>query len=242
MYLAKFFHRAPGDDDRELLLIAGSDPLVMGIRMDHQGEPGSDQYLREEFAGIADAISAFRRLAQNLLRDGYVETDHTAYTLRTLLPEPRAKPDWQKGLDESMMLALGSSLAAQAAQFDALKATPARHEPFYLWLAAHHDYAAGDDAARTVRLAQQAADALRARRASRQPHYTWSIPEIDLEGRILELLSDAHFRADDPAAAVRTIEHLCRLAPTHERILKRAELICAYCPERREEAFDDAYQ
>ena len=31
MHLAKFFHRPPGDDDRELLLIPGSDPMVIGI-------------------------------------------------------------------------------------------------------------------------------------------------------------------------------------------------------------------
>lgn len=34
MYLAKFFHRPPGDDDRELLLIPGGDPMVIGVYMD----------------------------------------------------------------------------------------------------------------------------------------------------------------------------------------------------------------
>lgn len=33
MYLAKFFHRAPGDDDRELMLVPGSDPMVIGVHM-----------------------------------------------------------------------------------------------------------------------------------------------------------------------------------------------------------------
>ena len=33
MYLAKFFHRPPGDDDRELLFIAGGDPMIIGIYM-----------------------------------------------------------------------------------------------------------------------------------------------------------------------------------------------------------------
>jgi hypothetical protein len=28
MYLAKFFHRLPGDDDRELLLIPGGEPMI----------------------------------------------------------------------------------------------------------------------------------------------------------------------------------------------------------------------
>jgi hypothetical protein len=33
MYLAKFFHRSPGDDDRELLFIPGDEPMILGIHM-----------------------------------------------------------------------------------------------------------------------------------------------------------------------------------------------------------------
>ncbi|MCP3374806.1 SMI1/KNR4 family protein [Bradyrhizobium cajani] len=242
MYLVKFFHRAPGDDDRELMLIPGSNPTVMGIRMNWEGEPGSDQYLREEFPDIAEAAAAFRRHIAELVATGYVETHHTQHSLRNLLPDPQAKPDWQKGLDELMMLALSAPLAEQAKQLAALRGTPAEHEPLYLWLAAHHGNAAGQDAAQTARFAEQARDVLVARRAAGQVHYAWSIYENDLEGRILELLSDAYLQADNPDAALKTIEHLCRIAPNHERILKRAEILCGYFSERREEAFDDAYQ
>lgn len=242
MHLAKFFHRAPGDDDRELMLIPGSEPMVIGIRMNRDDEPGSDQYLREEFPDIAEAAAAFRRHAAELVAHGYVETHHTRYTLRNLLPDPQAKPDWQKGLDELMMLALSGPLAEQAKQLDLLKGTPAEHEPLYLWHAARRDYAAGDDPAGAVRLAEQAHNEIRARRAAGQPHYAWSISENDLEERILELLCDAYLYADDADAALKTAEHLCRTAPNHEHILKRAEIVCGYFPERREEAFDDAYQ
>ena len=129
MHLAKFFHRAPGDDDRELMLIPGSEPMVIGIRMNRDDEPGSDQYLREEFPDIAEAAAAFRRHAAELVAHGYVETHHTRYTLRNLLPDPQAKPDWQKGLDELMMLALSGPLAEQAKQLDLLKGTPAGSSP-----------------------------------------------------------------------------------------------------------------
>jgi len=242
MYLAKFFHRAPGDDDRELMLIPGSEPVVMGIHMNWNGEPGEDQYLREEFSGIADAAAAFRRHVAELVAAGYVETIHTQYALPNLLPAPQAKPDWQKGLDELMVLALSAPMAEQARQLEALEGTPAEHEPLYLWHAARRGYADADDPAQTVRLAEQARDTLGARRAAGQPHYAWSISESDLEGRILELLSDAYLAAGDLDAALKTIEHLCKNAPNHERFLKRAELLCGYFPERREEAFDDAYQ
>ncbi|MGY8633046.1 SMI1/KNR4 family protein [Bradyrhizobium sp. 14AA] len=242
MHLAKFFHRAPGDDDRELMLIPGSDPMVIGVHMNWRGDPDADEFLRETFSGIADAAAAFRRRAADLVAAGYVETIHTNYTLRDLPPDPEVKPYWQKGLDELMILALAAPMAEQARQLDALKGTPAEHEPLYLWHAARRDYAARDSAAQAVRLAEQARDTLVARRAAGQPHYAWSIYEGDLEGRILELLSDAYLQADKPDAALKTIEHLCKIAPSQDRILKRAELLCGYFPERREEAFDDAYQ
>lgn len=241
MYLAKFFHRPPGDDDRELMLIPGSNPMVMGIHMNREDEPGSDQYLREEFPDIGDAAAAFRRHVAELVAAGYLETDHTKPSLRDLGPDPQAKPDWQKGLDELMILALSAPRADQAKQLEALKGTPAEHEPLYLWHAARCDYAR-DDAVQAVRFAEQARDTIRARRAAGQPHYAWSIYENDLEGRILELLSDAYLEAGNPEASLKTIEYLCKTAPNHDRILKRAELLCGYFPERREEAFDDAYQ
>ncbi|MET4172957.1 hypothetical protein ABIB99_004050 [Bradyrhizobium sp. LA6.1] len=242
MYLAKFFHRAPDDDDRELMLVPGSDPMVIGIHMNWKGEPDANEFLREEFPDIAGAAAAFRRHVAKLVAAGYVETDHTNYTLRDLGPNPRAKPDWQKGLDELMILALSAPMAEQAAQLDALKGTPAEHEPLYLWLAAHHGKAAGEDFTQTLRFAEQARDALRARRAAGQSHYAWSMYEGDLEGRILELLSDVYLLAENPVAALATIEHLCKIAPNHDRILQRAEILCGFFPERREEAFDDAYQ
>jgi len=242
MHLAKFFHRVPGDDDRELMLIPGSEPMVIGVHMNWKGDPDADEFLRKTFSGIADAAAAFRRHVADLVAAGYVETVHTDYTLRDLPPDPPAKPDWQKGLDELMILALAAPMAEQATQLEALRGTPAEHEPLYLWHAARRSRSAGVDAAETARLAEQARDTLLARRTAGQPHYAWSIYEGDLEGRILELLSDAQLEAGNPDAALRTIEHLCKIAPSQDRIIKRAELLCGYFPERQEEAFDDAYQ
>lgn len=242
MHLAKFFHRPPGDDDRELMLIPGRDPMVIGVRMNWKGDSDADEFLRETFSNIADAVATFRRHAAEFVAAGYAETIHTQYTLRELPPDPQAKPDWQKDLDELMLLALSAPMEQQARQLEALKGTPAEHEPLYLWHAARRGYSAGGDAAQAARLAEQARDALFARRAAGQPHYAWSIYEGDLEGRILELLSDAYLEAGNPDAALTTIEHLCKVAPSQTGIVKRAELLCGYFPERREEAFEDAYK
>src|ERR1700712_679439 len=164
MYLAKFFHRPPGDADRELLLIPGSNPTVIGIYMDEKRETQRDDFLSEEFSDIATAVAAFRRHAAELVAAGYVETAHTQYTLRHLLPDVHPKPDWQKGLDELMLASLSAPVDEQSKYLAALKGTPAEHEPLYLWLSAHHGYGAEADNAATIRFAEQGYSTLQARR------------------------------------------------------------------------------
>jgi SMI1-KNR4 cell-wall len=242
MYLAKFFHRPPGDDDRELLFIPDGDPIIIGIHMDRNSQPESDQFMREDFSDIGIAVAAFRRHASELVAAGYRETAHTRYTLRTLLPDPKAKPEWQKGLDDLMLAALSAPLDEQAKHLAALENTPAAREPLYLWLAAHHSYAAADDDERTIRFAKQARDTLTSREAGKTPHYAWSIGPSDLEGRILDVLSWTHQRAGRPAAALEAIEEAYKIAPSQDRGAQRATLLCDHYPDRREEAFDAAFR
>jgi hypothetical protein len=246
MYLAKFFHRPPGDTDRELLLMPGGDPVLLGIHMNWKGEPGTEEYLREEFSSIQAAVSAFRRHASELVAKGYFETDDTNYTLRTLPPDPRPKPDWQKGLDDLMLAALSAPLTVQANHLASLNGTPAEHEPLYLWLAAHHGYAAKNDNKadndETIRFAAQARDTIAARRAAKAPHYSWSIRDSEIEARALETLSWAQLRADDPAAALEAIDEAYKVAASQDRGAQRALIICDHFPERLEEAFDAAYK
>jgi hypothetical protein len=241
MYLAKFFHRPPGDDDRELLLIPGS-AMVIGIYMVELHEPQRDDFLHEEFSDIGEAIATFRRHTADLAAAGYIETSHTKYTLRKLLPDPKPKLDWQKGLDELMLAALSAPLVDQERQLAALQDTPAAHEPLYLWLAAHRCFAAGDDHERTIRFAEQARDALASRKAAKAPHYAWSIAPSELEGRIFDVLSWAHQRADNPVGALHAAEEAYRIAPSQDRGAQCAIILCHHFPERREEAFDAAYR
>lgn len=242
MYLAKFFHRPPGDDDRELLLIPGGDPMVMGIYMDEGRDEQRDDFLREEFSDTATAVAVFHRHAAELAAAGYVETAHTRYTLRNLLPDPQPKPDWQKGLDELMLAALSAPLEEQARHLAALRGTPAEHEPLYLWLAAHHGYAADGDNAQTIQFAEQGRDAIVARRAAKTPHYAWSIAESELEAHTLEVLSWAHLRADDPQRALQAIEAAAKVAANPDRRAQLATILYEHFPARQEEAFDAAYR
>jgi hypothetical protein len=236
MYLAKFFHRLPGDDDRELLLIPSDDPMIIGYRMRGSVEIQTEDFLREPFSEIGNAVAAYRRHAAELVAAGYIETTHTRYTRRHL-PGPEAKSEWQKGLDDLMLAALSAPLEEQARHLAALQNTAAAHEPLYLWLAAHHGFAVADSTEQTIRLAEAARDTLASRRADKTPHYAWSIADDDLEARIFEVLSWAHLRADDPAAALDAIEQAYRIAPNKDRGVLRATILRDHFPDRLQEAF-----
>jgi hypothetical protein len=236
MYLAKFFHRPPGDDDRELLLIPGEDPMIIGFRMRGSVEIQTEDFLREQFSEIGEAVAAYRRHAAERVAAGYVETTHTRYTRRNLRC-PEAKLEWQKGLDDLMLTALSAPLEDQARRLAALQDTPAADEPLYLWLAAHRSFAAADSNEQTIPLAEAARDMLAARRADKTPHYAWSIAENDLEARIFEVLCWAHLRAENPAAALDAIEQAYRIAPSKDRSVQRATILCDHFPDRQQEAF-----
>lgn len=235
MYLAKFFHRPPGDDDRELLLIQGGDPMIIGFRMRGSVEIQTEDFLREQFSEIGNAVAAYRRYAAELVAAGYMETTHTRHTRRNLRC-PEAKLEWQTGLDDLMLAALSASLEEQARHLAALQDTPAAHEPLYLWLAAHRGFAAADSNEQTIRLAEEARDMLAARRADKTPHYAWSIAENDLEARIFDVLSWAHLRAGNSAAALDAIEQAYRIAPSNDRNVQRATILCDHFPDRQQEA------
>jgi hypothetical protein len=242
MYLAKFFHRPPGDDDRELLLIPSSTPMIIGTRMHGSVETPTEDFLRKQFSDIDDAVVAYRRHAAELVAAGYMETAHTRYTRRNLPAYPEVKREWQTGLDDLVLAALSASLEEQARHLAALENTPAAHEPLYLWLAAHRSLAADGDNERSLRLAEAARATLASRKASKTPHYAWSIADNDLEARIFEVLSWAHLRADDPVAALDAIEQAYRIAPSRDRGVQRATILGDHFPDRREKAFDAVYQ
>ena len=241
MYLAKFFHRPPGDDDRELLLIPGHEPMIIGIHMYEPG-PSKDDFLREEFSDSKTAVAAFRRHTAELVASGYFETTHTKYTLRNLLPDPQPKPDWQKGLDDLMLAALSAPLEAQEKLLEALGDTQAANQPLYLWLAAHHGYADDRDNDDVIALAERGRDTLAAHRAAKTAHYAWSLYEPELTARVFDVLSRAQLRAGNPVAALEAIEEACKVSASQDRGVLRATILCDHFPKRQEEAFDAAYK
>jgi hypothetical protein len=243
MYLAKFFHRPPGNDDREMLLIldssCGDGHVLMGFIMDGRSEP----YLRHDFTGTREAIAALRRATEELRREGYFETADTQYMLRTLPAHPKPKPAWQQGLDELMLCALLDDTVSQSALIHKLGATSAAQEPLYLWLAARYGFAnTPKNLAGALARAENARDTLGARRASRSAPYTWSLRHLEIEAYIHDLLSEIHFVAGDVRAALDAAQHAQEVKGDQFRGGRIAWLLAQHFPEREDDAFDQAYR
>jgi hypothetical protein len=245
MYLAKFFHRLPGDDDRELLLMpespcgGGDRPIVMGIVL---SDPDKS-FMHKEYPSMADANRAFRAAARELRRDGYVETAHTDYTLRNLLPDPAAKPDWQRALDELLLVVFAEDREAQARLIKQLDGTRAAQEPLYLWIAAYH--AAAGRTLGTARLLDQVEQTLNifsAHRLAGVPIYTWSLPPYYLEAYINDLLCELHLAREDTQSGLAAARRACDISANQYRGGRVAWILCEHFPEHREEAFDQAYR
>lgn len=247
MYLAKFFHRPPGKDARELLLIFDRSAeqahscthAFLGFVLDGRIEPA----MRRDFASAREAVAAFRHAAEELREAGYIETADTKYSLRSLPLDPKPKPAWQQGLDELLLSAVIDDLPTQTALIDKLAATPAAREPFYLWLAARHGFAiAPKRHARALAQAENARDAFGARRASRTPPYIWSLWPLEVVAAIHDLLCEIHFAAGDAKAALDAAHHAQEVAGNPHRAGRIAWLICHHFPAREDEAFEQAYR
>jgi hypothetical protein len=241
MYLAKFFHRSPGDDDRELLLILESGAADPHVLMSFVMGGGNEPAMRRELMAARDAVAALRRAAEELRLEGYVETAHTQYQLRALPPDPKPKPAWQQGLDELLLSAFIADDATQAALIAKLAATRAAQEPLYLWLAARHEFATAPKGhPRALARAENARDTLGARRASRTPPYVWSLRPLKIEAFIQDLLCEIHFAAGRPQAALDAAQR-AQEADGNPYRGGRIAWILAHCfPAREEEAFDQA--
>jgi hypothetical protein len=199
-------------------------------------------FIHREYPSMADANRAFRAAARDLRRDGYVETAHTDYRLRNLLPDPAAKPDWQRALDELLLVLLAEDRESQARLIKQLDGTRAAQEPLYLWIATYH--AAAARSLRTARLLDQAEQALNifsAHKLAGAPIYTWSLPPYYLEGYLNDLLCELHLAREDTQSGLAAARRACDVSANEYRGGRLAWILCEHFPEHREEAFDQAY-
>ena len=241
MYLAKFFHRPPGTDDRGLLLILGSgcdSHALMGFVMNGRTEP----YMRSDFACPREAVAAFRRAAEQLRETGHVETADTKYTLRSLPAAPKPKPAWQQGLDELLLSAIIDDAPTQAALIAKLAGTPAAHEPFYLWLAARHAVEKAPKAAAGM-LARAEPRAMRSARGGPARRRSTCGRCGRSRSRRSSTISCA--RSTSPPAMpgrARRRAHAQEVDGDQHRGGRIAWILCHHFPDREDEAFDQAFR
>jgi len=95
--------------------------------------------------------------------------------------------------------------------------------------------------ARWVR-AENARDALGARRASKAPFYVWSLRPLKIEAFIHDLLCEIHFTAGDAKAGLAAAQHAQEVDGDQTRGGRIAWILCHQFPEREEEAFEQAYR
>ncbi|WJH39281.1 hypothetical protein N7E02_20815 [Aliirhizobium terrae] len=218
MNFAKFFHKAPGDDDRMLFLAVDGDVLIGSYlrEVDYLGFdwatydktkdnlPG--EFLRIEIDDENEGITAFRREAEALRRQGYIETHHTRHTLRDLNGDFTPKPEWQQTIDEALMSAFADPLDVQAERNAAFIGTPAQEQPLAKWLEAR--YASAMERPDSLELAEQACAAWRRCQAEGHAGYIWSVYSSNIEGELFELLGREYLFEGpncNPAAALVAI-------------------------------------
>jgi hypothetical protein len=200
-------------------------------------------FIHKEYPNMADANRAFRAAVRELRRDGYVETAHTDYTLRNLLPDPTAKPDWQRALDELLLVLFAEDREAQTRLIKQLDGTRAAEEPLYLWIATYHAAAARlVGTARLLDQAEQALNIFAAHKLAGAPIYTWSLPPYYLEAYINDLLCELHLAREDTLAGLAAARRACDISANPYRGGRVAWILCEHFPEHRDEAFDQAYR
>jgi hypothetical protein len=255
MNFAKFFHKAPGDDDRMLLLVTDSD-LLIGSYMREVDYLGFDweaydktkdnlpgEFMRVELDGTNEGIAAFRREAEALRQQGYIETHHTRHSLRDLGGDFTPKPDWQQAIDEALMSAVADPLEVQAERNAAFAGTPAQEQPLAKWLEAR--YASAKQRPDSLELARQACDAWLRCQADGHAGYIWSVYAGLIKGELFELLGREYLFEgpnQDPAAALDAIVVAREASPTRYRLWLEAWIICNHFPERESDAYDAIYR
>jgi hypothetical protein len=239
--LAKQFVHSTDKPQARLMMFFNSScdpaPRVLGTYSDStgffvQGEQSADGAC----ASIGEAVALYLRSIANLSSEGYYEA--VAADRDAVLSV--SKPDWQKSLDIVALHLFALDAGPAGLLLAPLAATAAAEEPFYLWLASAQSIAdAPSEHRRALTLANKARDVLARRAASKMSYYSWS---LRLEPFISDLICALHIFADEPRPALAAAEHANELASDVDREERIAWILCEYFPERREEAFKEAFE
>ena len=193
---------------------------------------------------MADAHRAFRAAARELRRDGYVETAHTDYTLRNLLPDPAAKPDWQRALDELLLALFGEDGKGPGTPDQGARWRPGGLRSRSISGSRPTTPPPRNCAAPLAcsRKPNRRSTSFSAHKLAGAPIYTWSLPPYYLEAYINDLLCELHLAREDTQAGLAAARRACDISANQYRGGRVAWILCEHFPEHREEAFDQAFR
>ena len=245
MYLTKFFHRPPGNDDRELLLIpespcgGGDRPLIMGIVL---SDPDHN-FIHKECGAWPTPTGRSAPPPETCVATAMWRpcTPTTRCATCCLIPPP--SPTGSARSTSCCSRSLARVEEAKARLIKELDGTRAAQEPLYLWIAAYHAAAAQlRGTARLLARAEQALNIFSAHKLAGASIYTWSLPPYYLEAYINDLLCELHLAREDTQAGLAAARRAGDISANQYRGGRVAWILCEHFPEHREEAFDQAFR
>lgn len=242
IYLVRYFLNPATRGRRQHLLLEDSN-WVMAEQLpdgDTQRDPGQlgHRYFEENCESNEAAVLAFERLATQSIADGYFLTDNSNRFTHEIPDDAKPKPAWQQAIDRYYLAMLHENYDI------ALPDEPlARAEPIWMHLDAIRTWRFDKTrAADALPLALAARAELQRRKAEKLSYYTWSLPWVEEDAGLDDLLCGIYLQLGDTEKAFAACRAADDLATNTYRAERLAAMQCYQFPQYREDAFDTAYR
>ena len=213
------------------------DMLMASMNAKQAGQPSPDPFeATETFAAVDEAARAFRRKAESLLAEGFVEVE-----MASLTGQSPQKADWKRALD-TIVIAVGADLLDQAELIAAFASTAHGQEPQFVWAQIGRDLDMGleDAVAASARLA--AAEALiQSRLDAGTPLYGFMRTPRKLASEIARLRVMIALQREDQAGALAAAKAECAWESSWEAVSIKLSLQIQAGGQEQDAAFDELY-
>ncbi|MFO1162866.1 MAG: SMI1/KNR4 family protein [Reyranellaceae bacterium] len=236
IYLVRYLINPTTRGRRQHLLLEDSN-WVLGQQLP-DGDGESNRYFEQTFERADAAVLAFERLLEQSIADGYLLTDVTDRFASESPDDANPKPAWQHAIDRYY-------LAMLHGDYDiALPDEPlARAEPIWMHLDAIRAWRFDKArAAEALPFALAARAELQRRKAEKRGYYTWSLPWVEEDAGLDDLLFGIYSQLGDKDNAFAAIRAASDLATNTYRSERLAAMQCYAFPQYREDAFDTAHR
>lgn len=198
-------------EDVDLMTRLRSDPVDA-----KQADPVDET---ETFTDVAEAAWAFRRKADRLVADGFVEIE------KGWKGEDKPKEDWKRALD-TVVIAVSADLSDQAALIAAFAATAYSDEPEFVRAQVGRELQKGglEDLAAAASVLAAAEDLVRTRLDADTPTYAFMHRPRQLASAIARLRALVALNREDSVGALAAAKAACDWVSTWENVLFKLSL------------------